>query len=299
MARVLLALLIASSSTIGLANSCCGQSPASFPILSLEQRLSVVSSFSMVETQGRVNNSGEFDQWDDQERTLRSTQLLVSTTLGPRHQAFFGASLLEGTYSDSYNSGSQVHMGDTQLGYSYEVLPEYSFSYWKPLVYLSVLGNLPTGHSIYEESSLSEGAGVTGHNQWGVGLGLTVRKVYFPLTLTVQVKSLKIFSRSFERVFVSDFYDQSLALLVNYATRFWGLSLNSGVTSNLLSSRQISTSANRSGSMYSTNLLFGLQKPLTDSLGVGLNYVDQTLIGEASNTLLNRTYSISINYNYF
>lgn len=294
---LLIGFLFFSSKTF--ANSCCGQSPTSFPILALEQKLSVTTAYSLVESQGRVFNTGDFYIWDNKKREIQALRVNFASSLASRHQIYASTSLMRGYYSDSLASEHSQNLSDSQIGYSYEVLPEYSFSYWKPIIYLSALLNIPTGKSIYDGVPLSEGAGVTGHNQWGTGLGLTLRKVYFPLTLTLQIKSLKIFSKTFEKVRVSDFYDNSLALLFNYATNFEQVAINLGLTATYLTPRQIYPAQVTSGSMQNTTLLVGVQKVFTDAWSAGLNFSDQTLLGEARNTILNKTYSLNISYNYF
>jgi hypothetical protein len=300
-------LLITVTSLISLvgslpaaASSCCGQSPASFSILSLNQRLSLTTSYSYTQAEGRVfNQSDEFYIWDDKDREVQSLGLNVATSFGQRHQAFINASAIQGHYRDDVESGTSQHLSDTLIGYSYEALPEYSFSYWKPIIYITALVNLPTGHSIYDDSELSEGTDVTGHNQWGTGAGLTLKKVYFPLTLTLQAKTLRLWAKTFAESRVSGFYDSSVALLASYATRLWSLQINTGITWNHLSERTLETSNVRSGESQSYTALVGLQRPLNDDWGVGVNYSDQTLIGPAKNTLLNRSMSLSLNYNYF
>ncbi|MCB0408244.1 MAG: hypothetical protein KDD34_08575 [Bdellovibrionales bacterium] len=297
MGRILLIFIFVSFRAWG--GSCCGQVPTSFTVLSQEQPLSVLASYSLSETEGRVFNSDDFYVWSDKERVIQTYQLGLAGSLFYRHQIFFNTSLQQGKYSDPGGAGVSQHLSDTQVGYTYETLPEYSFSYWKPIVYFSLIGNLPTGKSAYEKSDLSEGADVTGYNQWGLGLGVTLRKVYFPLTLTLQVKTLKLFSKQFESVQVSDFYDHSVAFLSNYVTRFYDIGFNLGVTFHQISERKVSTVNQPSGVSQSTTVLLGLQKVLTDAWSGGVTYADETLLGRPRNTVLNKTYSLYFNYSYF
>lgn len=300
MARLLLIICLIFVSEVSFGNSCCGQSPASFSVLSLDQTLSITASYSYIQSQGRVyGNSKEFYVWNDKKREIQSLQLNLASVIRDRQQLFLAASVLQGSYEDSFEKSSSQNLSDTQFGYTYEVLPEYSFSYWKPIVYLSFLATIPTGKSIYDNTLLSEGAGVTGHNQWGAGFGVTLKKVYFPVTVTFQTKILKIFSKQFENIRVSDFYDSSVALLSNYATPYWQVALNLGLTFSHLSKRTIQPSNTSSGIIQNSTVLIGLQRPLGDSWSVGVNYADQTLVGRAQNTILNKTYNFNFNYNYF
>lgn len=324
MARILVASLLCLYSYNIFASSCCGQSPASFTILSLNQKLSLNTSYNLITSQGRIfQNSDEFFIWDTKKRQIQALNLEVASQFKQRHQLFIKSAILSGLYEDSAGRDSAQNLSDTLIGYSYEVLPEYTFSYWKPIIWASVLINAPTGKSIYDQSQLNEGADVTGHNQWGTGLGLTLKKVYFPFTLTFQARSLFVFSRKFynngtldssqnsslsfhnsssnnlSSTQVSNFFDNSLALLMNYSSKLWNLSFTTGVTLKQLSQRRIQPANISSGISESTTLLLGTQKVLTDSTALSLSYGDQTLIGRARNTILNRTYTLNFNYNYF
>ncbi len=282
-----------------VANSCCGQSPASFPVLAMGQKINVTTGYTSIDSMGRIFDSNEFYQWTQKERRVQSYSLSAASTLAERHQLFVNSAFLSGEFQQEGTSSYSNHFSDTQVGYNYELLPEYSFSYWKPVVYVSALFNLPTGHSIYDGARLGEGADISGHNQWGAGLGLTFRKVYHPLTLTLQARSLQIFSKTFSDVQVSNFFDSSLAFLMSYALPWWNLQSNAGLTFSHLSERKIHPSDLTSGISQRWTLLAGLQRSLNASWVMGFNYSDQTLIGPAQNTLLNRSININFNYSYF
>lgn len=276
------------------------KAPPALQFLSLEQSLNISTSYSYAQAQGRVyTDPNAFYIWTNKKRVVETVQLNVASAFTGRQQFFLTTSLMHSLYKDSIERGTAQHLADTLIGYTYEAIPEYAFSYWKPNVFVSILMNLPTGKSIYDHAYLSEGADVTGHNQWGAGLGLTLRKVVFPLTITLQGKAIRLFSKRFADTDVSGFYDTSLAILTNYATNYWDIALNLGLTFNHLTPRTLQQSQVTSGSMQNATVLIGAQKSLNDTWNVGLTYADQTLIGQARNSILNRTFSININYNYF
>jgi hypothetical protein len=296
----LLVLLFCFVQSVKLsANSCCGQSPASFTVLNLEQRLSLNLGFAYLRSMGRALHSDEFLIWDGKTREIRSLNLNLASSLASRHQVFLNSSLMQGYYAESNMTQTSNHLSDTLIGYNFELLPEYSYSRWRPLIYVSALINLPSGQSSFEPIRLGEGGDVTGHNQWGGGVGLTLRKVYFPLTLTFQARTLYLFAKSFPSVQVSGFYDSSLALLANYDTSIWNLTLNTGLTLTHLSQRRVEPAGETSDVGQNTTVLLGFQRPLTEQWVVGLNYSDQTLLGPARGGLvLNRGINLNFNYNY-
>ena len=300
MGRIFIIILL-SYQSLALANSCCGQTPASFVVLNMKQTLSASLGYSYMQAQGRVfNNPDEFFIWNnDKRRIIQSTQLSLAGSLSSRHQISMTTALMSSDYRSGNEQGSSQNLSDTLIGYHFELLPEYTYSAWKPVVFVSTFLNLPTGQSIYDPASLSEGADVTGHNQWGYGVGLTLRKVYFPLTLTWQSKWIHLIEEEFQQATVSDFEDISSAFLLDYTAELLPVTLTTGVTWSYLSPRRIGGLAPRSGSSEVTSFLASILKTIDDSWALSLAYNDQTLLGRPRNIILNRTLTFNINYNYF
>ncbi len=287
-------------SNFASASSCCGQSPASFTVLNQAQKVSLVTSTTLTESLGRVYSDTEkFYVWpDDKKRTVTGVNLVAASVIETRHQVFTQITYQRGEYQDGGDKASRSHFGDTLLGYSYEVLPEFTYSRWKPVVHVSALVNLPTGHSIFDENELSEGADVTGHNQWGAGVGVTARKVWFPVTLMTQAKTVRLFDKNFDRAQVGAFYDSSLSGFATYATR-WDVTLTAGLTWSHLSEKPIKNLNISAEPSEVTTSLIAAQWTATDSISLGASVSDQSLIGKPKNTILNRSYSLNFNYNYF
>jgi hypothetical protein len=298
MERLFLILILSFTPVLAKANSCCGQSPASFPVLALDQKVSVNTSYSVSKAEGRIYNPDQFVVWNSKDRQVQSLQLSFAGTFRSRHQFFANTAFLRSDFKDLYQNDHAQSFSDTQAGYTYEIVPEYNYSLWRPLIYTSLLLNLPTGKSIYDNTQLGEGTDVTGHNQWGLGVGFTIRKVFFPVTLLLQGRTLQMLKKQFSNVEVGSFYDSSLAMLGSYSLSWQAVTLHLGITTNHLSSRTLNASI-ESQSMQNTSLLIGLQKSMNDSWTVGFNYSDQTLLGPAKNSVLNKTLTMNLNYNYF
>jgi hypothetical protein len=293
-------LMMVIGPTRALASSCCGQTPTSYLVLYRHQKYSLSPSLGYTQSLGRVYESKDFNVWSkDKQRTVQTMNLNAAVSLGESSQFFASSGYLAATYTEQGASSSAGHFSDTQVGYSYELLPEYTFSPWKPVIFISALVNLPTGHSIYDRNELSEGSDVTGHDQWGAGLGMTARKVVFPFTLVLQGKVLRLLDKDFGTVRVSGFFDSSLAGFATYATRLWDISFTGGLTYNELTSRRLSTIAQPSAPTKVTTVIFSVQKPISDAVSMSFAVSDQSLLGSPQNTLLNRSYNMNISYNYF
>src|SRR5690606_8413030 len=138
-----------------------------------------------------------FIRWRDKNRQVHTTSLSYLQELTDVTHAGLSTQFLSSEYSDPTGHKHSNQFGDTLLTLSHEAVSEYSYSAWKPKVYLTALLNLPTGRSVYE-SQLAEMTDVAGFNQYGTGVGVTAKKVWFPLTLLAQAKALHLFGKEFD-----------------------------------------------------------------------------------------------------
>ncbi|MGH1468041.1 MAG: hypothetical protein ACRBBP_04055 [Bdellovibrionales bacterium] len=301
MVRVFIGLVLLFCSSETYASSCCGQSSSSYTVLFLGQKSAVNMGTGYTEVEGRVfSGSNEFHIWgEDKKAYKKRLSLDWAYSFSTRHQVFSKMSFFENNYEDSFGEENSSSVSDAVLGYSYEILPEYTYSKWKPVVYVSSFINLPFGVSAYDKKSLSEGAGVTGHDQFGAGLGVSVRKVFYPLTVLAQVKAVRLLGKTFDGMKVSGFYDGSASFLVSYASPFWNLGVSSGLTWSYLSKREIFDNRISSDSSDSVTFLVSAQKVLNEEMSLTVAYSDQTILGTPQNTLLSKVYSLNLNYNFF
>jgi hypothetical protein len=282
------------------ASSCCGQAAANYTVLMLKQKYSLNLGIGLADVQGRVSTSDQFMLWPET-KTLRRLRygLNAAYEVRDRHQVFANASFVQGEYRNFSVSQSASNPSDVLLGYSYEVLPEYTYSRWKPIVYLSAFINLPTGTSIYDDESLLEGAGVTGHGQTGLGLGFTIKKTLSPWTLVAQARMIRLFEEDFSVASVSGFNDGAISGIATYASSLWGLSLSGGLTWSFLTPRTLINQNLTSESSDFLAVVLALQKVFSDEFSVSFSYSDQSLLGTPQFTLLNKVYSLNLTYNFF
>ena len=295
-----LGLLLFFKSQVSFASSCCGQSGGSFPVSYLKQKLSLNLALSRSESLGRVRSgANQFVTFSRDKELLKDSLGFDGVyALSERNQVFTKASFFRNSYTSSTLNQQQSNLSDLVLGYTYEVLPEYTYSKWKPVVYFSTLINLPTGKSVHDPNGLAEGADVTGYDQWGFGAGLTFRKVWFPVRTIVQIKSLALFRDELSGVEVSSFWEHSASFTLGYSfVNFYDFNLTSGLTWQSLQGRVVDSVQTQNSEFVSFN--FSIIKPLNDSFVLSVNYVDQTLVGTPENSLLNRAFSTNISYSFY
>ena len=218
-----LLLFVAGKSFAG---SCCGQSMANFTVLHKYEPLNINLSTTVSETLGRVRNDSKlYYEWGaSKKRTAKNTTLSLASSFAEHWQWWATTSFVDVEYAERGVSEKFNDFSDSLIGLNYEILPEYSYHPLKPVVFVSFLLNLPTGQSAFDEGQLTEGAGVTGHNQYGLGFGVTLYKVWLPWQLKIQARSLRLLEKDFDNSEVSSFFDHSFANFVTYHGSFWDLS---------------------------------------------------------------------------
>ncbi len=280
------------------ASSCCGQSVSSFKVLHKYQTFNASLSQSVVDTLGKVyQDSTLFYEWQgSKKRYAKVSALNFAGSFYDRWQWFGEVSYSDIKFSDKFSDDSFSHQSDTVGGLTYEVLPEYVYSWWKPIVYVSALINIPTGYSAYDENKLSEGAGVTGYNQWGVGVGVTLFKVWAPWQLKLQTRIFSIQGKKFGEHKISDFYDQSYSAFLSYSSNFWGLSYSAGLTLAEVARRKFDGVL--AGGSAVTTAVLSVAKVLNEEFSCLVSYSDQSLFGKSTNTFITQSYNFSVSYSY-
>lgn len=281
------------------ANSCCGQSVANFKVLHRYEDMSLSWAQTYSQTLGRMyQDPHAFYVWsNDKARTVHQSSLFFAKTLSERWQVLghFGAMKIK--YQDRGGAEEATHFNDSLVGVTYEALPEYTYHPLKPVVHISGLLLVPTGHSIYDENSLTEGAGVSGFNQWGPGLGLTLFKVWSPWQLQIQCKSLMLMAKDFANAQVSHFFENTLSAFLTYNTSFWDLSWTVGSIWTQVTRKKLNGILAQD-SVVTTSTL-SVNKVIDEHWSSSLSYSDQSLVGQSTNTLINQIYAANLSYNFY
>lgn len=280
-------------------SSCCGSSPSSFLINFSDERFILSIGSSYLNTAGRVfESNNEFIDWNSKKRSSVTNSLSSLIKFSDRLSLSAKLSFITAEYKDSFSNPKDSNFSDSLFSLNYEVLPLYTYSKYRPVIYLSFLTNLPTGSSIYESSVLPEGANVTGYNQFGLGAGLSFYKVLRPYTFISQIKYLNLFKDRIHKTEVSDFFDFSWSNQISYKLKK-GFSLLVGLNWQYLSKREMVVFQKKSQDLNAkstqvTSATFGFSYKLPRDFALHFTYLDQSLLGQPRNTLINRTYAINL-----
>lgn len=101
---------------------------------------------------------------------LRTYRLDGTILLSDRWQVGLGLAFVDHDVAQGELSDSGSSFGDTRLSLGYEFLPAWTYSPWKPQGFLFAVITLPTGRSIFEQQGLLAGD-VTGNGFYSLSCG--------------------------------------------------------------------------------------------------------------------------------
>ena len=301
MVHYILAVLFVSFISINsYASNCCGGAPTVFHLPQNNQKINFNLGFSQVNGVGRVfQDSSDFVEWTTRERTLDVVNFSGSYMVMDRLSFSGQSGFFYSHYEDSFGKVTDQNWGDTLLALNFEAMPEYTYSAYKPKIFTSILLNIPTGRSIFEDGASPEGANVTGHGLWGLGLGLTLTKTWSPYMLNIQTKALQIFSGTIDEQTISDYIDFSSSIrFTTFINNKWAILF--GADWSYISERErtffeIVGNNLEALSSQRTSVVFGLNYSINLESTISLTYLDQTLLGQPRNTVINRTIGLNLN----
>lgn len=278
------------------ASSCCGQSPSSFLVLRNYQTWFSGFTYGYTQTLGRLHSDGKaFYIWPEEKKQItHSLGLNVAHSFYDHWQWNLKTSYLQRAYEDGGGSEQASGWGDSLVSFTYEILPLYTYSPWKPLVYLSFFLNIPTGHSPYEGELSEEGTSVTGYGQWGEGLGVTLFKVFGQSKATLQWKSMYYNQERFSETVVSNFFENGFFAQWSISTPLLSTELSLGYRWSELGKRNVDGIPSENS--LSNAIELGLSRSIYENYFLSFNFSDETLLGRSRNTLLGRNYAATFSY---
>jgi hypothetical protein len=283
-----------------LAAACCGGGFALPSLISSDDQFQGSVTYIYGRVIDDVLPDGKWVKYQvaDQTDTLK---LDAAHLIADRWQIGASVPVIYRSHSDAQGSSSRTGFGDSAINLGYEVLPDWSYSTWRPkgLVFLQLTA--PTGKSVYEDTDV-RGASITGRGFWALGAGLLFTKSWGTL-YDAQVSG--DVHRSFNRE-----VNNQAAGGVLHVHPGWGESLTAGVGLNYRNVRlglnlglNYEDPVNVSGAASSTG---GLQRfetasaiasyMFSDALALSFSYSDQTLFGSPLNTVLSRTFGLVLQF---
>ncbi len=192
---LLLSLLFSLESN---AAPCCGGTANVPSLITGDDRAQISTTFSSSYTvaESLVDGGVRYRHNSDNEST-QTLRLDAATLLSDRFQLGTTLPILRRSRSRSGNQAESTGIGDIALNLGYELLPEWSYSSWRPKGILFLTTTLPTGGSIYESSALYR-VDSRGRGFYALSLGSLFLKNWGDWDLSLLGELHRAFSRTIQ-----------------------------------------------------------------------------------------------------
>lgn len=288
------------------AAACCAGGSAAPALISGDDKAQITAGAFQSTVIGDAPDSGEavFRNGDSSD-VIQTYKIDGAFIFADRFQSGVSVPLLTHTIQSGSTNASSTDLGDIHLDVAYEFLPEWSYSPWKPKGYVYLQGTIPTGRSTYDAEEEGD-VDALGKGFYALALGSLLVKRW---TLW-DVFTLPEIHYSFTRTF-----DQTTGEVLKVSPGFGGsLSLGAGVSPGGGATRiglrvqpvyeqQKTITSSVTGTSTS-----GVQLTWDTSLEVSYlvdtdwsllaSYTDQTLLGPAINSTLNRTVALGLQHRW-
>lgn len=298
---VLTALFLNFSSRAEAAACCAGNgaAPAILPGDEIAQ-VSVSVSRGTVIGDAPARGIPIFRKNDSSEVTetylISGAHLLADRWQAGAQIPIIGHGISSSTHSGVHSTG----IGDIRLNTSYEILPEWTYSVWKPHGFAFLQLTLPTGKSIYDSQTLGA-VDASGKGFYTLGPGGLFIKRWSKWDIFVLPEAHWTFSRKFESsssgiTETGSGWGGSFALGIGVSPGSGDFRVGFRIQPVYESGKNVSSSGTSQRTSYQLSWNTALEATyLIDTVwSLNAQYTDQTLLGPAVNTTLSRTFALGI-----
>ncbi len=284
---------------------CCARNAATPSLIVGDDRAQVNLGYSLASAVAEAANDGSLSFFSSSTSDLSQVfRLDGSFLLSDRFQLGASASWVKHFVSQWGLSDSVMGWGDSRLSLAYELIPVWSYSKWKPQVFVFSSLAFPTGRSKYEAENFLL-ADIRGNGFYGISLGGLVLKYWSSWDLFLLPEIHFSFPRQFQdqanSIYVYPRFGGSLGFGGgwNYKVFRFGVRIQPRLDQStvvILSNRTLQMQTEGFLSVCDTGLDSSVLLSASDSLM--LSYTDQTLLGVAMNLNVNRTIALNFQHRW-
>lgn len=242
----------------------------------------------------RAENDKEITQ------TLRVDSAFL---LSDRWQVGASLPLVRRALSRTGVDNSATALGDLRVNGAYEILPEWSYSAWRPKGYLFTQVIFPLGRSIYESKSAGA-VDAIGQGFYTMALGSLLLKRWGDwdvfLMPEIHYSLPRSFSEGGDSLSVAPGFGSSAALGLGVSP--WGGDLRVGlrIQPAYAARKKVTTASEESLTAYQLvwDSALELGYLIEENWSLSAAYTDQTLLGPANGTTLSRSVSLSLQHRF-
>ena len=282
-------------SGLGWTAACCGGSSTLPTLITGDYRvqLSAVGSNSAITH--KADPSGNIVKRQSGNKEVREALTLTGAyQLSERWQMGARAPIRFNTYETETTKEQSSGLGDLSVVGSYEFLPEYSFSLWKPRGFAFLGQSIPVSNSAYDSTKPLQ-TDVISSGFFTTTVGLAFVKAIAPYDFIVMGEYRRGFRRSFENgVSVRPGDGVSLLLGFGWSPNSSRFRYGFGMSYSYFDSNEIQ---GKVGSAKPSHYLEGsvsVSYLVSENHSLTGSYLDQSFFNVARNTLLTKSLQVSL-----
>lgn len=290
-----------SSMRMSWGAACCARSSAAPSLIVGDDEAQIGIGISLSGRVAEVNGEGIANfgssNSSDWNQNIRLDGAFLVTD---RIQLGLGIAVSQHFIKEGSVADSAVGMGDFKLTSAYEFLPNWTYSLWRPQGYLFAVASLPTGKSVYESNNALK-ADVNGNGFYSFALGTLFLKRWSSLDTFLMPELHYALPRTFQNIGrpyqVSMGWGGSLGVGVGFSYNDFRFGLRMQPRLDQARVSELDPIRDRN---WVSSCDFGIDTSYLASSNdsIMLSYTDQTILGPALNTNLNRVFSIGLQHRW-
>lgn len=277
---------------------CCAGN-AQFPtIIAGDDRTQITSTFTFagVPAEATVGGDIKYRKADDLE-TSQILRLDFASLISDRFQLGLSFPWIRRHRERKAKEYSASGLGDLTGTLSYEVLPEWSYSFWKPRGFLFLTASAPTGGSIWDAQEMFK-LDSRGKGFWRMGVGTLFLKTFGNWDFSFLFEGHQGFSRSLNNsvgeLLLNPGWGLTSQLGLGYSPTGGNLRLGTSLSRSFekgTATRGVFSGEGENLELWSPVLQ--LSYLVSEEMALNLSYSDETLISGSQNSALQRTFSFA------
>lgn len=296
----LVAVVLFSSANIVFAAPCCSAGSAAPSLITGDDKAQMSMDVSGGYVVGDVGSQGPavFRSSDNSE-TEGGVTLNGARLISDRWQLGASLPLRYRSHEQSGQEGSARGIGDFRFNLGYEILPEWSYSSWRPRGYVFAQQTFPTAKSIYDSSD-PQAVDAFGKGFYATGFGVLFLKSWKYFDASWLSSAQYSFSRSFDGTEIIPGWAMQSSVGLGYSPARGPVRVGLRMSPQYQQPKKARSVSGESKSpsqlVWDTGFDIGVST--SDASTLTVSYTDQTLMGPAKNTTLTRTASVSFQYRW-
>lgn len=276
------------------AASCCGGGSSSSLILVGDNVQEYSLGFSYRNDLGQTDSMGWSTFHNDSVIDRQNAfNFQLQRQIADRFQLAFKSGVVEKNIQKQNRHEKTTGLSDIDLQATYEMLPEYTYSLWKPRGFLYSKISKPMSRSLYDSRS-SIYSDVRGSGLYTAELGTFFIKTISSFTLKTTIEWQHFFGKDFGNSSLSDYDKFMLPLGLSYALASLPMAVGAGATWSYQTPKKFQgVVSGTSAKEYFWEINSFVNWVITREHAVGLSYSDSTLVGKNINSPLYRSMGLT------